>query len=144
MTMIKSHFPEFKARIARDAMRKDLTLAELSKKSGVPSGQINTRKRAVPDNMTSGFRHRDLGVGAVILSLRRARLRLKRCIPRLGSLLWRGIFWLNGSIPRSARQKMVRKDHKLSVRRQYALKAVARSKPYYQHKGESAEKGGLV
>jgi len=70
MTMIKSHFPEFKARVARDVMRKDLTLAELSKKSGVHSGQINTRKRAVLDNMTSGFRHRDLGVGAVILSLR--------------------------------------------------------------------------
>ena len=52
--------------------------------------------------------------------------------------------WLNGSIPRSARQKMVRKDHKLSVRRQCALQAVARSKPYYQPKGESAEKGGLV
>ena len=49
--------------------------------------------------------------------------------------------WLNGSIPRSARQKMVRKDHKLSVRRQCALQAVARSKPYYQPKGESAEKG---
>ena len=52
--------------------------------------------------------------------------------------------WLNGSIPRSAWQKMVRKDHKLSVRRQCALQAVARSKPYYQPKGESAEKGGLV
>ena len=52
--------------------------------------------------------------------------------------------WLNGSIPRSARQKMVRKDHKLSVRRQCALQAVARSKPYYQPKGESVEKGGLV
>ena len=52
--------------------------------------------------------------------------------------------WLNGSILRSARQKMVRKDHKLSVRRQCALQAVARSKPYYQPKGESAEKGGLV
>ena len=52
--------------------------------------------------------------------------------------------WLNGSIPLSARQKMVRKDHKLSVRRQCALQAVARSKPYYQPKGESAEKGGLV
>ena len=50
--------------------------------------------------------------------------------------------WLNGSIPRSARQKMVRKDHKLSVRRQCALQAVARSKLYYQPKGESAEKGG--
>ena len=70
MMMIKSHFPEFKARVARDVMRKDLTLAELSKKSGVHSGQINTRKRAVLDNMTSGFKYRDLGVGAVILGLR--------------------------------------------------------------------------
>ena len=70
MTMIKSHFPEFKASVARDAIRKDLTLGELSKKSGLHSGQINTRKRAVLDNMTPGFRHRDLGVGAVILSLR--------------------------------------------------------------------------
>ena len=55
--------------------------------------------------------------------------------------------WLNGSMAQysGARgKKMVRKDHKLSVRRQCALQAVARSKPYYQPKGESAEKGGLV
>ena len=48
---------------------------------------------------------------------------------------------LNGS-QRAA--KMVRKDHKLNVRRQCALQAVARSKPYYQLKGGSAEKGGPV
>jgi transposase-like protein len=32
---------EVKARVARDAIRKKLTLAALSKKSGVQSGQIS-------------------------------------------------------------------------------------------------------
>jgi hypothetical protein len=43
------------------------------------------------------------------------------------------------SIARDARQKMVSKDHKLSVRRQCKLLTLTRSHLYYEPKGESAE-----
>ena len=42
-------------------------------------------------------------------------------------------------VARDARQKMVSKDHKLSVRRQCALLTLSRSNLYYEPKGESAE-----
>ena len=54
----KNHSPEFKARVALDAIREELTLAELSKKYGVHSGQISTWKRAALNNMSSAFRRR--------------------------------------------------------------------------------------
>ena len=38
----QNYSPEVKARVARDAIRKELTLTALSKKSSVQSGQIST------------------------------------------------------------------------------------------------------
>ena len=58
MTKRKNHLPEFMARVALAAIREELTLAELSKKYGVHSGQISTWKRAALDNMTSAFKRR--------------------------------------------------------------------------------------
>jgi len=58
MTKRKNHFPEFKTRVALDAIREKLTLAELSKKYGLHSGHISTWKRAALDNMTSAFGRR--------------------------------------------------------------------------------------
>ena len=58
MTKRKNHSAEFKARVALDAIREEMTLAELSKKYGVHSGQISTWKRAALDNMTSAFQRR--------------------------------------------------------------------------------------
>jgi transposase len=47
MTKRKNHSPEFKARVALEAIREEMTLAELSKKYGVHPTQIGTWKRAV-------------------------------------------------------------------------------------------------
>jgi len=44
-----------------------------------------------------------------------------------------------GSVAGNTRQKMVSKDHDLSVRRQCSLLLLTRSNLYYQPKGESAE-----
>ena len=55
MTKRKNHSAEFKARVALDAIREELTLAELAKKYGVHSGQISTWKRAALNNMASAF-----------------------------------------------------------------------------------------
>ncbi|MDB4210967.1 hypothetical protein N9769_01175 [Ascidiaceihabitans sp.] len=42
MTKRKNHSAGFKARVALDAIREEMTLAGLSKKDGVHSGQIST------------------------------------------------------------------------------------------------------
>ena len=42
----KNHSPEFKAKVALEAIREEMTLAVLSKKYGVHSTQIGTWKRA--------------------------------------------------------------------------------------------------
>jgi transposase len=42
----KNHSPEFKAKVALEAIREEMTLAELSKKYGVHPTQIGTWKRA--------------------------------------------------------------------------------------------------
>ena len=58
MNKRKNHSPEFKARVALEAIREEMTLAELSKKYGVHANQINTWKRAAIENMSSAFTRR--------------------------------------------------------------------------------------
>ena len=47
----KNHSPEFKAKVALEAIREEMTLSELSKKYGVHPTQIGTWKRAAIENM---------------------------------------------------------------------------------------------
>ena len=58
MTKRKNHSAEFKARVALDAIREKLTLAELAKKYGVHFSQISTWKRVALDKMASPFMRR--------------------------------------------------------------------------------------
>ena len=54
----KNHSADFKARVAVEAIREELTLSELAKKFGVHATQISTWKRAALDNMSSAFERR--------------------------------------------------------------------------------------
>ena len=54
----KNHSPDFKAKVALEAIREELTLAELSKKYGVHANQISTWKRAAIENMATAFTKR--------------------------------------------------------------------------------------
>ncbi len=58
MTKRKNHSPEFKAKVALEALREEMTLAELSKKYGVHATQISSWKRAAIENMASAFARR--------------------------------------------------------------------------------------
>lgn len=58
MTKRKNHSPEFKARVALEAIREEMTMAELSKKYGVHPTQIGTWKRAAIENMATAFSRR--------------------------------------------------------------------------------------
>jgi len=58
MTKRKNHSPEFKARVALEAIREEMTLAELSKKYSVHPTQIGTWKRAAIEYMATAFTRR--------------------------------------------------------------------------------------
>ena len=58
MTKRKNHSPDFKAKVALEAIREEMTMAELSKKYGVHPTQIGTWKRAAIKNMAVGFSKR--------------------------------------------------------------------------------------
>ena len=59
----KRHSAEFKARIALDAIREELTLAELSAKHGLHPNMISAWKRAAIKNMADAFGKRGAGQG---------------------------------------------------------------------------------
>ena len=58
MNKRKNHSPEFKAKVALEAIREELTLAELSKKYDVHPTQIGIWKRAAIENMATAFARR--------------------------------------------------------------------------------------
>lgn len=51
----KSYTAEFKARVALDCIRGDLTINEISTKYGIHSSQINRWKQQALESMRSGF-----------------------------------------------------------------------------------------
>ena len=54
----KNHSPDFKAKVALEAIHEEMTMAELSKKYGVHPTQIGTWKRAAIENMSTAFTRR--------------------------------------------------------------------------------------
>jgi len=58
MTNRKNQSPDFKAKVALEVIRKEMTMADLSKKYGVHPTQIGTWKRATIKNMAAGFSKR--------------------------------------------------------------------------------------
>jgi transposase len=58
MTKRKNHSPNFRAKVALEAIREEMTMAGLSKKYGVHPTQIGTWKRAAIKNMAAGYSRR--------------------------------------------------------------------------------------
>lgn len=58
MTKRKNHSPDFKAKVALEAIRDEMTISELSKKYGVHPTLIGTWKRDAIKNMASTFAKR--------------------------------------------------------------------------------------
>ncbi|NQX72306.1 MAG: IS3 family transposase [Epibacterium sp.] len=131
----KNHSPEFKAKVALEAIREEMTLAELSKKYGVHPTQIGTWKRAAIENMATAFTRRG-GASEQVSAADVDKLHSK-----IGQLVVERDFLAEAShqLPRDARQKMVSREHKLSLRKQCELLQLSRSRLYYQPVGESTE-----
>ena len=58
MKQRKNHSADFKAKVALEAFREEMTLAELAKTYGVHPTQIGTWKRAAIENMATAFTRR--------------------------------------------------------------------------------------
>ena len=58
MTKRKNHSPEFKAKVALEAIREEMTMSELAKRYGVHPTHIGTWKRAAIENMATTFTKR--------------------------------------------------------------------------------------
>jgi len=58
MTKRQNHSPAFKAKVALEAIREELTIAELARKHGVHPTQISSWKREAIRNMASTFSKR--------------------------------------------------------------------------------------
>ncbi|MCJ8332988.1 MAG: IS3 family transposase [Epibacterium sp.] len=130
----KNHSPEFKAKVALEAIREEMTLAELSKKYGVHPTQIGTWKRAAIENMATAFTRRG-GASEQVSAADVDKLHSK-----IGQLVVERDFLAEASHQsRDARQKMVSREHKLSLRKQCELLQLSRSRLYYQPVGESTE-----
>ena len=65
MTKRKNHSPDFKAKVALEAIREEMTLAELSKKYGLHPTRIGTWKHVAIENMASTFSKRGSELGRV-------------------------------------------------------------------------------
>ncbi|WP_245736442.1 IS3 family transposase [Roseovarius lutimaris] len=131
----KNHSPEFKAKVALEAIREEMTLAELSKKYGVHPTQIGTWKRAAIENMATAFARRGTAREQV------SAAEVDKLHSKIGQLVVERDFLAEAShqFARDARQKMVSRDNKLSMRKQCELLQLSRSRLYYQPVGESAE-----
>ena len=92
MTKRKNHLPAFKAKVALEAIREEMTLAELSKKYGVHPTQIGTWKRAAIENMTTAFSKRGGDPG------RADEAEIDRLHSKIGQLVVERDFLANASV----------------------------------------------
>ncbi|WP_413081165.1 IS3 family transposase [Tritonibacter multivorans] len=136
MTKRKRYSTEFKAKVALEAIREELTTAELAKKYDIHPTMISGWKRTAIENMAQVFS------GPATAEPMISAAEVEKLHAKIGQLVVERDF-LSGSLqshPRHWRQKAVKKDHSdLSVRRQCSLLSLARSTFYYQPRGESAE-----
>nr|WP_244574492.1 IS3 family transposase [Cohaesibacter sp. ES.047] len=136
MTKRKRYSADFKAKVALEAIREELTLSELSKKYDVHPNMISTWKWAAIENMATAF-----SKGKETESQASAE-EIVKLHAKIGQLVVERDFLsqASGSTGREWRQKAVMRDHsKLSIRRQCKLLSLSRSGLYYQPVGESAE-----
>jgi len=99
MTKRKNHSAEFKAKVALEAIREELTMAELAKKYSVHPPQIGTWKRAAIENMATAFakrgrdpRQADEAQIDKLHSVNRQAIVTIDERGRLANWLWNGIF----------------------------------------------------
>ena len=142
MTKRINHSSEFKAKVVLEAIRKEMTMSESSNKYSVHLTQIGAWKCAATENLSTAFTRRGSIPEQVSI------VDVHKLHSKIGQLVVERNFWpplVHESMHCRAvdgldqllglRGKIVSKDHRLSVRRQYKLLTLARSHSYYEQKG---------
>ncbi len=90
MSKRKQHHPEFKAKVALEALKGEETVSELASRFGVHPTMIHQWKRALLEGASGVFERG---------SRKSMKSRSKTCMPRLGSWPSPTIFWPESSNP---------------------------------------------
>lgn len=139
-TTSKRYSADFKAKVALEAIRGDLTLAELAAKHGVHHTMIASWKRQAIEGMAGTFS------GLAMWPRPSARARWKSCMPRSGNWSSSGIFSESlRSMSVDRRRAMVESaHHRLSITAQCRLLRISRSSYYYAPVPETDETLALM
>ena len=86
MTKRKRYSAEFKAKVALEAIREDLTTAELAKKYDIHPTMITSWKRTAIENMASAFDGKNAAEPAISAG------EVEKLHAKIGSWLWNAIF----------------------------------------------------
>mgnify|MGYP003141121951 CR=1 FL=1 len=93
MSKRKQHHPEFKAKVALEALKGEETVSELASRFGVHPTMIHQWKRALLEGASGVFERGSRKAPETMKS------RSKACMPRLGSWPSPTIFWPESSNP---------------------------------------------
>ncbi|WP_414835853.1 IS3 family transposase [Celeribacter halophilus] len=141
MSKRKQHAPEFKAKVALEALKGEETAAELASRFGVHPTMIHQWKRALLEGASGVFerggrKNPEINVEQV-----------KELHAKIGELAVANDFLERKLKPlgREVRRDMIEPDHpQLSVVQQCKLLSISRSSFYYTAKGETAQNLDLM
>ena len=85
----KRYSADFKAKVALEALRGELTTAQLATKHGIHQTMVGEWKKQAMDGLTAVFSDRS----AAQETAKSSEAEVRSCTPRSGSWWWNGIFW---------------------------------------------------
>ncbi|WP_430700912.1 IS3 family transposase [Pontivivens nitratireducens] len=141
MSKRKQHAPEFKAKVALEALKGEETAAELASRFGVHPTMIHQWKRVLLEGASGVFERGGRKKPEI------DEEQVKELHAKIGELAVANFFLGTKAeaLGREVRRGMIEPDHPdLSIGQQCKLLSIARSSFYYTPKGESEQNLGLM
>ncbi|WP_245271052.1 IS3 family transposase [Hoeflea phototrophica] len=141
MSKRKQHAPEFKAKVALEALKGEETAAELASRFGVHPTMIHQWKRALLEGASGVFERGGRKKPEI------DEEQVKELHAKIGELAVANFFFGKKAeaMGREVRRGMVEPDHpQLSIGQQCKLLSIARSSFYYTPKGETEQNLDLM
>ncbi|WP_371398838.1 IS3 family transposase [Marinovum algicola] len=141
MSKRKQHAPEFKAKVALEALKGEETAAELASRFGVHPTMIHQWKRALLEGASGVFERGNRKKPEI------DEEQVKELRAKIGELAVANFFFGTKAeaLGREVRRGMIEPDHPdLSIGQQCKLLSIARSSYYYEPKGETEQNLGLM